>query len=381
MTVDLDDDSHRVMLAGRRSPRCPGLIFGRSGCCGTQLTRGLRFRESCWLPARSKSWCESNDPNFTAKAADVVGLYVAPPEKAIVLCVDEKSSIQALERAQGYLKLPDGRALTGQSHDYKRHGTTTLFAALEVATGKIIATHSKRRRRVEFLDFMNSVTAAFPNRKLHVILDNLNTHKKNEHWIKAHLNVQFHFTPTSASWLNQVEVWFSILQGQSLSGASFTSLKQLQEHIDAKAYNDKAEPFVWTKKKVRQRRFKGRRITRAMIPGTRLWEAPAISHSPDVPRTSYSADKSGLLPPHPATTILSRLCFLVLPKYLPEIFSGAETRCSVVVRASDAGMRVVQKRAAEIGIVATVGSNRRCGRRAKQMRILRRRPRWKVWSW
>ena len=110
---------------------------------------------------------------------------------------------------------------------------------------------------------MNSVTAAFPNRQLHVILDNLNTHKKNEHWLKAHPNVQFHFTPTSASWLNQVEVWFSILQGQSLSGASFTSLKQLEQHIDAyiKAYNDKARPFVWTKKKVRQRRFKGRRIT------------------------------------------------------------------------------------------------------------------------
>ena len=104
-----------------------------------------------------------------------------------------------------------------------------MFAALEVATGKIIATHSKRRRRVEFLDFMNSVTTAFPNRKLHVILDNLNTHKKNEPWLKAHLNVQFRFAPTSASWLNQVEVWFSILQGQLLSGASFTSLKQLQE--------------------------------------------------------------------------------------------------------------------------------------------------------
>src|SRR3954470_4344047 len=213
--------------------------------------------------AARKSWCESNDPAFVAKAADVVGLYFDPPAKAIVLCVDEKPSIQALERAQGYLKLPNGRALTGQSHDYKRHGTTTLFAALEVATRKIIAAHSKRRRRVEFRDFMNSVTAAFPGRKLHVILDNLNTHKKNEHWLKAHPNVQFHFTPTSASWLNQVEVCFSILRGQSLSGASFTSLKQLQEHIDAyvNAYNDKAEPFVWTKKKVRQRRFKGRRIT------------------------------------------------------------------------------------------------------------------------
>ena len=213
--------------------------------------------------AARKSWCESNDPNFTAKAADVVGLYVAPPEKAIVLCVDEKPSIQALERAQGYLKLANGRALTGQSHDYKRHGTTTLFAALEVATGKIIATHSKRRRRVEFLGFMNSVVAAFPGCDLHVILDNLNTHKKNEHWLKKHPKVHFHFTPTRTSWLNQVETWFSILQGQSLRGASFTSLEQLKEHIDAfiTAYNGKAEPFVWTKKTVRQRRFKGRRIT------------------------------------------------------------------------------------------------------------------------
>ncbi|WP_349643544.1 transposase [Bradyrhizobium diazoefficiens] len=117
---------------------------------------------------------------------------------------------------------------------------------------------------VEFLDFMDRVTAAFPNRQLHVVLDNLSTHKKNEEWLKAHPNVKFHFTPTSASWLNQVEVWFSILQGQSLTGASFTSLKQLEQHIDAyiNAYNDKAEPFVWTKKKVRQRPFKGRRITR-----------------------------------------------------------------------------------------------------------------------
>ena len=103
----------------------------------------------------------------------MVGLYIDPPAKAIVLCVDEKPSIQALERAQGYLRLPNGRALTGQSHDYKRHGTTTLFAALEVATGRIIAAHSKRRRRVEFLAFMNSLVAMYPARELHVILDNL----------------------------------------------------------------------------------------------------------------------------------------------------------------------------------------------------------------
>jgi len=213
--------------------------------------------------AARKSWCESDDPEFASKAADVVGLYVDPPAKAIVLCIDEKPSIQALERVQGYLKLPNGRALTGQSHDYKRHGTTTLFAALEVATGKIMATHSKRRRRVEFLGFMNSVVAAFPDRQLHVIVDNLNTHKKNDNWLKKHPNVRFHFTPTRASWLNQVEIWFSVLQGQSLSGASFTTVQQLQEHIDAfiGKYNERAKPFVWTKKKVRQRRFKGQRIT------------------------------------------------------------------------------------------------------------------------
>ena len=110
---------------------------------------------------------------------------------------------------------------------------------------------------------ITGLACPFPNRQLHVILDNLSTHKKNEEWLEAHPNVKFHFTPTSASWLNQVEVWFSILQGQSLSGASFTSLKQFEQHIDAyiKAYNIKAEPFVWTKKKVRQRPFKGRRIT------------------------------------------------------------------------------------------------------------------------
>ena len=161
------------------------------------------------------------------------------------------------------LKLPNGRALTGQSHDYKRHGTTTLFAALEVATGRIISAHSKRRRRVEFLGFMNSLVDAFPDRELHVILDNLNTHKKNEHWLKKHPKVHFHFTPTRSSWLNQVETWFSVLQGQSLNGASFIAIEQLQRHIDAfiATYNETAKPFAWTKKKVYQRRFKNRRIT------------------------------------------------------------------------------------------------------------------------
>lgn len=210
-----------------------------------------------------KSWCESKDPQFAVKAADVVGLYLAPPENAVVLCVDEKPSIQALERAQGYLKLPNGRTLTGQSHDYKRNGTTTLFAALEVATGKVKGSHKKRRRRKEFLAFMNDVVADYPNRKIEVILDNLNTHKKNDAWLKRHPNVTFHYTPTRASWLNQVECWFSILQGQSLAGASFTSVEQLKLHISdfIETYNETAEPFEWTKSEVYQRRVKGRRLS------------------------------------------------------------------------------------------------------------------------
>jgi transposase len=148
----------------------------------------------------------------------VVGLYMAPPENAMVICVDEKPSIQALERAQGYLRLPDGWTLTGRSHDYKRNGTSTLFAAFEVATGKVAAAHKTRRRRVEFLSFMNDVVAAYPDKTLHVVLDNVSTHKlKNDRWLKCHPNVRFHFTPTRASWLNQVEIWFSILEGQSLA--------------------------------------------------------------------------------------------------------------------------------------------------------------------
>jgi transposase len=183
--------------------------------------------------AGRKSWCESNDPEFAAKAADIVGLYMMPPDNAVVLSVDEKPSIQALERAQGYLKLPNGRAMIGQSHDYMRNGTTTLFAALNVGTGEVIGQHHKRRRRVEFLAFMNQVVAQHPSKEIHVILDNLSTHKpKRDMWLKQHPNVHFHYTPTHASWLNQIEIWFSLLAGKSLRGASFASVKQLVAHID-----------------------------------------------------------------------------------------------------------------------------------------------------
>ena len=174
----------------------------------------------------------------------------------MVICVDEKPSIQALERAQGWLKLPNGKAITGFSHNYKRHGTTTLFAALEVATGLVRTGHYNRRRRREFLDFMNEVVAGYPGMELHVVLDNLNTHKpKRDMWLKRHPNVHFHFTPTNASWLNQVEIWFSLLSRYALAGASFTHPKQVRERIDqfCSAHNSKAAPFEWTKADVRPR--------------------------------------------------------------------------------------------------------------------------------
>lgn len=265
-------ETARRVLAVLERPPPAGYARWMGGLIAAEL--GDVHEQQVWRVLRAhridvagqKSWCESDDPEFAAKAADVVGLYMAPPENAIVICVDEKPSIQALERAQGYLKLPNGRTLSGHSHDYKRHGTSTLFAALEVASGKVTVAHKKRRRRVEFLAFMNEIVAAFSrtDTAIHVILDNLSTHKpKIDGWLARHKNVHFHFTPTRASWLNQVEIWFSILQGQSLRGASFTSIKQLREHIDAfiDSYNKDATPFVWTKAQVHQRRFKNRRIS------------------------------------------------------------------------------------------------------------------------
>ncbi|MBA0084546.1 MAG: IS630 family transposase [Acidobacteria bacterium Pan2503] len=199
---------------------------------------------------RRRSWCITTDPEFGPKAADVVGLYLNPPEKAVVVCVDEKPHIQALQRAQGYLRLPDGKAVNGFSHCYKRHGTTTLFAALDVATGQVKTGHYTRRRRREFLDFRNEIVAENPARTIHVILDNLNTHKpKRDRWLKLHPQVHLHYTPTYSSWLNQVECWFSILSRAALRGASFTSPRQLRDAIDAfvQSYNQTATPFEWTK--------------------------------------------------------------------------------------------------------------------------------------
>jgi transposase len=203
---------------------------------------------------RHRSWCVSTDPEFAAKAADVIGLYLNPPQNALVLSVDEKPSIQALERAHGYVQTSSGKIVQGMKSTYKRHGTVNLFAALEVATGIIRGKTTQTKKRADFQAFMDEVIADQPaDREIHVILDNLSTHKKNDDWLAAHPNVTFHFTPTSASWLNQVEIWFGIFQRKTLNNASFGSIEQLVEAIRSftSAYNENASPFVWRKREVR----------------------------------------------------------------------------------------------------------------------------------
>ena len=209
----------------------------------------VRRRQGLSLQRR-RSWCISTDPAFATQAADIIGLYLDPPKNARVLAVDEKPSIQALERAQGWIRLPNGKALTGFSHGSTRHGTTTLFAALDVATGQVKTGHSNRHRRREFLDFMNGLVAAHPGREIHAVLDNLSAHQpKQDRWLQRHPKVHFHYPPTYASWLNQVECWFSILSRRALKRASFTAPQQLREAIDrfVTVYNPTTAPFEWRK--------------------------------------------------------------------------------------------------------------------------------------
>ena len=204
--------------------------------------------------SRQRSWCVSTDPEFAVKAADIVGLYLNPPENALVISVDEKPSIQALERAHGYVQTDSGKIVRGFKSTYKRHGTLNLFAALEVATGAIHGKTTRQKKRVDLLAFMDEVVAELPaDREIHVILDNYSSHKKNGEWLAAHPNVFFHFTPTSASWLNQVEIWFGIFARKALRGASFKNIEQLREAIEAyiEAYSACAKPFVWRKREVK----------------------------------------------------------------------------------------------------------------------------------
>lgn len=208
------------------------------------------WRDHGLQPHRVRVFKLSNDPRFLEKLTDVIGLYLNPPDKAIVLCVDEKSSIQALDRTQPGLPMKPGRAGT-MTHDYKRHGTITLFAAMETLEGKVIGQCLPHHRHQEFLRFLRRLDREFPEElELHLILDNYATHKHPDvkRWLATRPRFRFHFTPTSSSWLNLVECWFSALTTKRLRRGSFTSVPDLigaiREYIEIN--NRNPEPFVWT---------------------------------------------------------------------------------------------------------------------------------------
>jgi transposase len=231
-------DGPAVAAALNGSPHAVWRVLRREGIC----------------LQRQRSWCVSTDKEFAAKAADIVGLYLNPPEKALVIAVDEKPSIQALERKTGYVETDNGQIVRAYKSTYKRHGTLNLFAALAVATGQVKTAITQLKRREEFLQFMDQVAAeTSPEQEVHVILDNYCTHKKCEAWLAQHPRVHFHFTPTSASWLNQVEIWFGILSRKALRGLSATSTAELRQAIEAfvAAYSKNPRPFKWRKREVK----------------------------------------------------------------------------------------------------------------------------------
>lgn len=201
-------------------------------------------------PHRSETFKLSTDPFFIEKLRDVVGLYLNPPDKALVLCVDEKSQVQALERSQPLLPMGFGY-VEGVTHDYKRHGTTTLFAALDVLTGQVLAECKPRHRHQEFLSFLRAIEKAVPpDLDVHLIVDNYATHKhaKVKAWLAARPRWHLHFVPTYSSWLNQVERFFALITERAIRRGSFRSVKQLVEHIDhfVSHHNVGCKPFIWT---------------------------------------------------------------------------------------------------------------------------------------
>ena len=210
------------------------------------------WRQHGLKPHRVKSFKVSRDPRFVEKLEDIVGLYLSPPEHALVLCCDEKSQVQALDRTQPGLPLKKGRAAT-MTHDYKRHGTTTLFAALNVLDGKVIGSCKQRHRHSEWLEFLRQINRETPrDKQLHLICDNYSTHKhpKVQEWLAAHPRFQVHFTPTSASWLNMVERFFRDLTTDRLRRGVFCSVPELTAAIEhyVAHHNEKPKPFIWTAK-------------------------------------------------------------------------------------------------------------------------------------
>jgi transposase len=201
-------------------------------------------------PWRIETFKFSTDPELDAKIRDIVGLYLAPPDNAVVLCLDEKSQVQALDRTAPVLPILPG-VPEKQTHDFVRNGTTTLFAALEVATGKITQACQPRHRHQEFLRFLKQVAKAYPRRELHIVCDNYATHKHPvvKAWLARHPRVTLHFTPTSGSWLNLVEIFFGIITRQAIRRGTFGSVRELIQAITRfiDGWNERCEPFIWTK--------------------------------------------------------------------------------------------------------------------------------------
>jgi transposase len=208
------------------------------------------WREHKLRPDQVRSFKFSKDPQLVEKVIDVIGLYIAPPKGALVLCVDEKTQIQALDRTQPTLPIKPGKAAR-MTHDYKRNGTTSLYAALEIATGELTGSCDPQHTHREFLAFLNQLVRAYPRRPLHVVLDTSSTHStpEVERWLERHPRVHFHFTPTSASWMNMVEIWFSILTKQQVRRGVDHNVPELIEAIEhfIDGHNDRTQPFVWTK--------------------------------------------------------------------------------------------------------------------------------------
>jgi transposase len=216
----------------------------------SHMTVHRLWRAHALHPERVETFKFTTDVRAEEKIRDVVGLYLNPPTNAIVLSVDEKTQIQALERTQPLLPLRPNLSAR-QTHDYKRHGLTSLYAALEIASGKVVGECSRRHTGADFLRFLKALNRRYQGRELHVVLDNSSTHSTPDvrAWLDQHPNVAFHFTPTGASWLNMIEAWFGILTRKSVRRGSFDSVKALVRHIShyIEHWNEHPTPFVWTK--------------------------------------------------------------------------------------------------------------------------------------
>ena len=243
-----------VISAALQSPP-PGAthwtVRSMSEHCGVSKSTVARWFELFGVkPHRQRTFKLSNDPFFIEKVRDIVGLYLHPPDHAVVLCVDEKSQIQALQRTQPMLPMGLGY-VEGVTHDYVRHGTTALFAALDVASGEVLAQCKRRHRHQEFLAFLRHIDRNVPETlDVHLVVDNYATHKhaKVKAWLARRPRYHLHYTPTYASWLNQVERWFGIITQRAIRRGTFSSVKQLTGKIDrfVNDYNTKTRPFVWT---------------------------------------------------------------------------------------------------------------------------------------